>query len=158
MKFIEDEVNSSLDVPWVNEYINSIGMADDISAVETIKATAKGLLIICKDFKGFLFRNSTTFNYIQDAIAYWSDNPNPGYSLFGKANRNGKLSLAIDEETFGIFTVEKGGTVIQRLKSDITQSTTDGFNPFIRPNTSVPTTSTKRRGTNGGTDGAKTSH
>lgn len=156
MRFIEDDIQSSNDLPWINEYINGEGKPGDISRVESIKPTVKGLLILCKDFKGFIFSGSRTHNFLSDATTYWRKFPVPGYALYAKALESGKITIAVEESEDGIFTVSKKGEVEIKIKKDSTQSTQENLNPFIPPDLPVPTTSKRRRASEDDTDGAET--
>lgn len=151
MKFIEDDNRSINDLPWVNEYLSGIGEEGDVSPVEEIIPSPKGLIVICKDFKGFLFKNTKIYDRILEATEHWRINPNPGYTLFAQALSSGKIAIAIEESLDGIFSVDKKGKVSVKCGKDTTELDQNNSNPFIRTNIPAPTTSTKRKGTNGGT-------
>lgn len=158
MRFIEEDVRLSQDLPWINEYISVHGQEGDISVVEELILGVKGILVICKEFKGFIFRGTKTFEFLLAAMEYWKEVPQPGYALYGQALATGKIAIALEDSLDTIFTVDKKGKVTCRLKKPITGLTLEESNPFIRPVTTVPTTSRKRKATNGDTDAAEMSH
>jgi len=144
MKFIEEDKPLSSDLPWVNEYINTVGQAGDIALVERLKVTPKGMLVSCQLFKGFIFREQKTFEFLYQAMQYWKEEQRPGYALYGQATSSGKIAIALEDSLDALFLVDKNGGVDIRLKEATTPSPQIESNPFIRTSTSVPTTSKKK--------------
>lgn len=144
MRLIEDEKQSQSELPWVNEYINSLqGEEGDVSPVESFKFGAKGILVLCKDFKGFIFKGTTTYNHLVDAIDVWESNPSLNFRLYGQATSSGKLSIAIEDKGSSVFLINKPGDYSFKCETEGSGSKqVDSTNPFI-PVSPVPTTSGK---------------
>lgn len=147
MRFIEDDKKTQSDLPWASEYLSSIGQEYDISFIEEIVPVTKGLMVIAKDFKGFLFRDSKVYNHIMEATDNWKDFPQPGFAIFARVLPSGKIDIAIDDDSDGIFTVDKRKKVTQKLKKDSGELVQTDSNPFIRQATLVPTTKRKVKDT-----------
>lgn len=147
MKFIEDYQPISDDLPWANEYISSgIGEVNDISQVNELIFTTKGILVLTDLFKGFIFSKSKTYQYIQEAKKFWGENSDPGYSLFAKVESSGKISIAVDTDTFSTFYLESNKKVIIKSKKEKEDlSTGEISNPFIPQGSPVPTTRGKQK-------------
>lgn len=146
MRLIEDEKRDFNDLPWVNEYINSvIGEEGDVSPVSKMFFTAKGLLVLTKDFKGFIFKESKTYRHIYDAIPHWKASPSLPFRLYAQALSSGKLAIAIEDTEDSVLIVDSSnGLSFKSSDGEDGSLGGDSTNPFI-PNLPVPTTSGKTR-------------
>jgi len=147
MRILNPEDNNGNDLPWINEYLQNDGETGDVSLVSEIKLSTKGYIVICKSFKGFLFKDSKLYTYVKEAMEYWKQFPNPGYSIYGVANSNGKIGLAIEDDEEGIFTVDKKAGAIQKVKSQSVLDALPEQNMFIRTQNPSSTRGRKRKDT-----------
>ena len=145
MRLIEDESIKS-ELPWVNEYVNSsTGEAGDVSPITDIKKTTKGLLVLCKDFKGFIFAGQQTYNHLVAAFDVWKSSPNLNFRLYGQATSSGKLAIAIEDKEQSVFLVNKPGDYSFKFSEEGNGSQgVDSTNPFLQ-GSPVPTTSGKAK-------------
>jgi hypothetical protein len=111
-----DQVNQESDLPWVNDYVRTIGEKGDSSVVTRVVSTDKGFLIVCKDFKGFLFNKSSLHGFLSEALEVWIQNSTVNFPLFGIASATGKLELAVDDEIESSDWIKQNNTWEQRLK------------------------------------------
>jgi hypothetical protein len=137
---IGDDDQQGDNLPWINEYLDSSGEPDDVSAVEKVKKTAKGLLVICKDFKGFIFAGSSSYEHLMAAIPVWKELKDLPYQVVGIAQRNGKLGLAVDDEFTCTSYVDKKGNVDFKPVNGTSGLDQQTGNPFLATITIPPTT------------------
>jgi hypothetical protein len=138
-RLVEDD-SSGNNLPWVNEYLDGLGEAEDASRVTSIKKTAKGFLVLCEDFKGFIFDGSKTYSHLLKAIPVWKINKELPFAVFGIAEQNGKLSLATDTDFSCVPIVDKKGNVDFKSPAGDSVSTQEILNPFlVNLNTSLTT-------------------
>lgn len=117
LKFISpNDSENNEDLPWVNEYLNTVGQVGDSSVVRRIVQTPKGYLIISSSFKGFVFNKSTMAKHLTEALAVWITNQTINYPLFAVAVAGGKLQLAIDDEMESSQWLKDNNSWEQRLK------------------------------------------
>lgn len=117
LKTIGEDVPSSQDLPWVNEYLLQEGSVNDASFVKNVRLCETGLLIIATDFKGFLFKRSQIYKFLLEAIEVWVSNTTINYPLYAVTCKGGKLSLAIeDTEAPSIWITEKPGILWEQKR------------------------------------------
>lgn len=148
LKRIETTESRSDDLPWVGDYVmdnpERIGTA---LWVEEIFQTPKGYLVVCSDFKGFVFRDSAMFKFLGEALELWLGkvvDPNP---LFAIAAKSGKIELAIDDEMPKSYWSKDGRRWIQKRgkdKASTFKPTT--VNPLL-PSPSLETSTRKAKTT-----------
>jgi hypothetical protein len=130
-------------LPWVNAYLESVGEVDDASRVVSIKKTAKGYLVLCEDFKGFIFSGSKTYDALSVAFPVWKQHKELPFAIFGIAEMSGKLSLAVDNDFTVVPIFDKKGSV--DFKSPLGDSPLPQMtsNPFLN-NLITPLTTESR--------------
>lgn len=141
--FVTPDSNDE-DLPWVNEYVVTVGKVGDSFPVVSIKKSSRGLLILTDSFKGFLFAKSEIYKFLLDALSQWTTNAAIAYPLFAIALDGGKLTLAVDDEMQPSTWVEdkKGVSWEQKLsRKKQSGSNPIASNPFLP--TPPPTTSGK---------------
>jgi len=100
MSLLEFPVDVSKDdaIPWANDYIDQGGMPNSTTLVCHVRRSAKGIIVIGEDFKGFLFKGSSIHDFLLEALEAWITNGTVNYPLFAIALDNGKINLAVDDE------------------------------------------------------------
>jgi hypothetical protein len=86
------------ELPWVNEYLDDGGEPNTASFVTDVRKSAKGIMVIAEDYKGFLFKNSSIHDFLLEALDAWITNGTINYPLFAIALEDGKVNLAVDDE------------------------------------------------------------
>jgi hypothetical protein len=145
LKRIGLEESSSYEVPWIKDFYLAGGEIGDSSFVESIKKTEKGYLILCQEFKGFLFGNSSITKYLEEALKVWTSSSNQSFPLYAIAEKGGKISLAIDdtESATNWLMTAKDSSWEQRRKKEVESSSiSEQSNPFLL--TPPPTSNGKR--------------
>jgi len=127
---IISESDDPKDLPWVNDYIDSIGDADDSFLVSDIKKTASGYLILTSRFKGFIFKDSKLHGFLSEAIPLWKHQKELPYAVFGIALSNGKIDLAVDRDYTSVPIVDKKGNVTLKSPDAIDASSQQESNIF----------------------------
>lgn len=156
MKFIEDVKPDDKDLPWANEYVESYGQEEDIAKVFKLIPGSKGILVITEHFKGFIFKGSSTYDYLLDAIEAWKKDGRLPFCLFAQVLANGKIRIGVDDKSECIAIVDKRGTTDFKFPKD-----EDGLresrssNPFI-PGSPAPTMSASTKATDKSSPKAKT--
>jgi len=134
LKRIGLEESSSYEVPWIKDYFLAGGEIGDSSYVESVKKTEKGYLILCQDFKGFLFGNSSITKFLEEALKEWTSQNTKAYPLYAIADKGGKVGLAVDDSELPTDWLEtaKGSSWEQRRKKDqVSTSIGKQSNPFL---------------------------
>lgn len=148
MRFIEELKTDDRDLPWANEYLDGYGQAEDISKVFKLIPGTKGILVLTELFKGFIFKGSTTHDYLLDAIQVWKQDGRLPFLLFAQVLESGKIRVAVDDQGECVVVVDKRGNVEFKFpKDDSGSEETPSNNPFIL-GSPVPTMSadTKDKG------------
>jgi hypothetical protein len=145
MRFIEEIDSKSDDLPWVNEYLNTIGESGDICKVVNLRVTPKGILIIGELFKAFIFRGSQTYSFLLEAIPAWKLQGSLPFCLCIQADSSGKGRVAVDDKEECIAIVsDKSKVDFKFPKQDNGTTTKTSTNPFL-VGSPVPTTKSKSR-------------
>lgn len=142
---ITAEEQSSDDLLWANEYVDTIGEAGDASRVVQLKNGQKGFLVLCQDFKGFLFKGSKTYDAIQAAIPVWKENAKLPFAVIAIVQQNGKIQIAVDDEFECTCVVDKKGNVDFKYEATRSQSDQEMSNPFLQGLNSPLTTESRAR-------------
>jgi hypothetical protein len=133
------------DLPWCNEYLTTYSEEEAISRVDSIIPTDKGCLVLCQDFKGMLFRGSTIYSFIQEAIPVWKKEGKLIFGVFASAKKGKKgLSLGTDDEYSCTVNVSKEGRVDFKYEDTEEPSTAKTENPFLKHTISSPPTTRAR--------------
>jgi len=135
------------ELPWVNEYLDDGGEPNTASFVTDVRKSAKGIMVIAEDYKGFLFKNSSIHDFLLEALDAWITNGTINYPLFAIALEDGKVNLAVDDElepsVWVVVTKNKHWTQ-KRKKGKADGLKVPKSNPFLP--TPPPTTARTRRG------------
>jgi hypothetical protein len=120
LRTIGEDISSTNDLPWVNEYLTQGGEINSASFVRNIRTCENGLLVLATDFKGFLFKRSQIHKFLLEAIEVWVSNTTINYPLYAIACKGGKISLAVeDTEKPTVWIVEQKGILWeQKRKKD----------------------------------------
>lgn len=137
---IGDEDSDQSEKPWINEYLDEEGSPGDMSPVLSIKVTHKGMLVLCQDFKGFLFKGSSSYEQILEAIPAWKKQKDLPFQIVGIAQKNGKIGVAIDDEFTCVAIVDKKGSVDFKLPTGTSGQDQQTGNPFLAGLIIPPTT------------------
>jgi hypothetical protein len=145
LKFISpNDSDNSQDLPWVNEYVKTVGDPGDSSLVTKVVKGEKGFLIIAQAFKGFLFSKSSIAKHLEEALEIWITNSVDNYPLFAVASPKGKIELAVDDELESSVWVKTDNTWEQKIKKNQAfGSNTQTSNPFL-PKNPPPTTNGRK--------------
>lgn len=139
---LNDDSNNSDSLPWVNEYLENGGEPDTASRVVSIKKTAKGFIIITREFKGFAFDGSKLFKDLQEAMPIWKQQKSLPFALFGIALKNQKIAVGTDTDFECSVTFDKKGNCDFKYSDTVSQSIQDDSNPFLMGMNTPPTTGT----------------
>lgn len=142
VKLNADENNSD-SLPWINEYLDEAGEPGDSARVLSIKRTTKGFLVLCTDFKGFIYSGSNLYKALDAAIPVWKNHKELPYGLFGVAERTGKISIAMDNDFTCVVLVDKKGNCEVKLPASELQSDQADINPFLEAMNIPPTTESR---------------
>lgn len=137
---IGNEESNESNKPWINEYLDEEGSPGDMSPVLSLKVTQKGMLVLCQDFKGFLFKESSSYEQIIEAIPAWKEQKDLPFQVVGIAQKNGKIGVAIDDEFTSVALVDKKGSVDFKLPNGTSGLDPQTGNPFLKGLTIPPTT------------------
>lgn len=96
--------------------------------------SGKGALLQCEAFSCFLFKNSTLFKQMIEALKYYADELGecPGFVVI-PTDLTGKFNCGIDDETT-FFIVNEGGQYLLTDHPTVKQSTVEDGNPFLLAN------------------------
>lgn len=128
-----DDKKSDDDLPWVNEYVEANGTVGDSFLVRKIVRSSKGFIVVTSHFKGFVFKDSAMFGFLNEALSAWVSGNTVNYPLFGIAAKSGKLNLAVDDElTPSVWIYDKKRTYEQK-SPEVEESglTSTPSNPFL---------------------------
>lgn len=147
LKPIGEPNKSGDDLPWVNDYLDGEGKAGDTFPCTRIKLVSKGFIVETFHFKGFLYKDSAIFSYLEEALDAWVSNGGYNYPLFVTANKSGKISLAIDDEgEHTVWLYEKNKKLwTQKIKKEQDSGSEEKPSNPLLP-TPPPTTSSRGRG------------
>ena len=140
---IGDEEFEDSGKPWINEYLDEEGQPGDMSPVLSLKATLKGMLVLCQDFKGFLFKGSSSYEQILAAIPVWKEQKDLPFQIVGIAQSNGKIGMAIDDEFTCVAIVNKKGSVDFKSPTGTSGQDQQNGNPFLKGLIIPPTTESR---------------
>lgn len=143
LRVIQAEKGFSDNLPWVKEYIETVGEPNDSYPVDKIVISGKGALVITCRFKGFLFDGSSILKFLTQALAVWVTNETFNPLLFAIATQDGKINLAIDDASQSVVWTKTGNTFEQKKPEDTNSlSTGETSNPFL---VTSPTVSKSKR-------------
>ena len=63
--------SSEDNLPWVNEFVNQANQKDVSVLVRKLIKGQKGIIVVTSIFKGFLFKNSAIYGFIDEALQKW---------------------------------------------------------------------------------------
>lgn len=141
MKRVEDIKPTEQDLPWANEYLDSVGVAGDVTRVKKIIPGQKGFTIIGSTFKGFLFQGSQLHDFLSDALSFWQTIKILPFGLYIEVLDSGKITLCTEEEEtcIPVFTKKSKTVEIKWQKESESGSQEKPLsNPFI-PQSPSPT-------------------
>lgn len=147
LRRIGTDETTSYEVPWIGDFVKQGGNVGDSCFVESIRLTEKGFLVLCTDFKGFLFSRSAIYGFVAEAIKHWIDRSYVSYPLYGIVEKGNKLVLAVDDQetlTDWIEVSKDTHWEQRRKKAQDGGSKLKPSNPFLL---TPPPTSNGKRGT-----------
>jgi hypothetical protein len=138
LKFFDEE-SSSDNLPWIDKFIDSNPDIEEdyCSPVRRLIQTNKGWLVVTRDYKGFLFKDSKIVSFLEEAISYWRHDPKntvglPGIFLtceqkprlaFDDSFKN--VSITFETKTKLLINWDTGTKSLKK------QSSTVPINPFL---------------------------
>lgn len=146
LRRVNIESDRTDDVPWANEYLDRYPEAqDEAFFVRKLIVGSKGFMVITDDFKAFLFRDSSLFLFLLEAIKLWTARASYSQPLYSTLSSGGRISLAIDdEEEESVWICTKKDKIWEQKRKKEQADGLEGTvsNPFIVP--PPPTTKPKK--------------
>lgn len=138
LKFFDEQTPKGDDLPWVNEFIDENPTVPDdfCSPIQGFIMSTKGWVVLAKDYKGFLFKDSSIAKFLEDAIEYWRQDPKHATNLPGLfLSCEEKPRIAFDDSFSNVtalfegkkkvlITWDKGNKEIKKQKQPLD-------NPFL---------------------------
>lgn len=94
-----DDNTSSDQKPWLEDYLDSCENDEDVvSFVTRIVPRPKGFLVETEAYLGFMFKGTSMYSHLSEALEIWQTDGCSTFPLFGMPDSNGKLIVAIDDE------------------------------------------------------------
>lgn len=138
LKFFDEQPQSTDDLPWVNEFIDSNPeISDDYcSPVQGFISSTKGWIVICKDYKGFLFKDSAICKFLNEAVEYWRIDPKNASNLPGLfLSCEERPRLAFDDTFKNVSVLFEGKKKVlivwDKGNKDIKKPKKPTVNPFL---------------------------
>lgn len=132
-------------VPWLNEYLDSEGIDNIELLVLEVIHSAKGLIVTTREFKAFVFNNSSMFSFLFEALDAWVSRSHPAFPLYACVERR-KLSFGIDTDDKPVNWTRSNKTFTQKMGKQVGDGSNPVQNPFLMLNSS-PTQKTRARKT-----------
>lgn len=100
-----NEQEQSEDLPWLKEYYATRVRAGDDRTYQLITAYdgEKGLLVQTTEFKAFLFRNSSDYRMVVEALTVWVSSKGFQRCLVVKPVSKSKIIFGLDDEIPRVF-------------------------------------------------------
>jgi len=147
LRLIEVQTETSGDLPFLNklgtEFVALVGtnwFIREIIVCET------GYLVITAKFKAFIFKDSTMFGFLKQALEVWTTKQEPSYPLFAEVLQTKKITLAVDDEALDSFWTVNGFRFLQSQSPlELDGSAEETGNPLLPPTTVVPISKRRKR-------------
>lgn len=133
--FNEPSQNEGEDLPWARDWIKSSPIADQPQEVFDCYLGDKGLLIITGEFKMFLFRKQSEFNFLVEALEIWVKTAEPVFPVIAlKVGK--KIALGLNQKAPKVIWNRDESKFYSRRADDTpTLKNTLKTNPFLSPTT-----------------------
>jgi len=133
---IETKSNKHYDnTPWFNAYIENCPEDITLDALSVVKVS-KGLIINTELFKCFLFKDSSIYKFLLEALSEWIMNSSIAFPLVVIVEDE-EFSLGIDDSRQPVIWIQEGKTYQVKKKKQTSKALIQQKNPFI---ISPPTT------------------
>lgn len=143
LKFFDEQSRSNGEVPWVNEFIDSNPDVSDeyCSPIQCFVRSTKGWIVVAKDYKGFLFKDSSICKFLEEAIDYWKADPKNAVNLPGLfLSCESKPRIAFDDSfknLSALFEKNKVLIIWDNGNKDTKKPKKPTVNPFLPPSVST---------------------
>lgn len=138
IQFIDEGSKSSNDseLPWLRDYCNNSGVDFEPCTVTDIYLCDNCLLVITTQFKASVFKRSSTYNFLVEALNVWITTKDGTPDLVCGATKNKKPHLGLDDECPITYWSKDGSHYSKKLPTgDGNASPALGRNPFLPQDT-----------------------
>jgi len=144
LKFFDEQSKSSDDLPWINDFIDENPEIEDdyCSPIQGFVRSNKGWIVLCKDYKGFLFKDSSICKFLEEAIDYWKHDPKNASNLPGLfLSCESKPRIAFDDTFKNVRALFEGKNKVLIIwdsgNKDTKKPKKPTVNPFLPPTQST---------------------
>lgn len=131
--FAEEEVSTSDDSPWHNEYVKDKNNIGNETMILRVVDCAKGLMLLGEDFKDFIFHGKKTAQYLKEALEHYSQFPSDSIPLLMEASKSKNAILGILEDYSGKCVWVKDDKGYRFLDTQASTPVIHTSNPFLLP-------------------------
>lgn len=129
--FLTDDSQESNDLPWANDFIASSGESNINTNIVEIRTSTKGLLLIGRLYKGFVFTGSKSHSQLTEAIDAWKKHTSLPYAVIMTVNEKGRISVGVDDDQQSTVHVGKKGVVSFKYEASASSSEDETANAFL---------------------------
>jgi len=105
LEFISPEDNE-LSLPWARDWYKSHSK-NPISRITSVRIAEKGLLILCEQYKGYIWKGSKMEAPVLKLMNTFQAYSEIQSAVYAQTSSAGTLSVAVDPETVGKFLWEE---------------------------------------------------
>lgn len=131
IQFIDDSSDNLDDLPWSNEFDDGLFDQGNVYRVEKFKLSQKGILTVTRFFKGFVFKGSSTYSLIIEAIGSWKSEQRLDFAIVCAIKSNGKIALATDSAISSVVIFESKKDILFKYEDTDLQPQGKKENPFM---------------------------
>lgn len=119
-------------LPWCNKWVKGNKDYDVPRDVLFCQVYDSGIMVLCKDYKGYLHEGSNQYIHLYEALNVWVGLGTGTCYLQVKADRKGKITVGIDEDRVNHRWVKSEGRFTQiPKKSEATKDMGISSNPLL---------------------------
>lgn len=116
IQFIGEDNGTSNDLPWLKDWINLHQPPYNETAVISVHKSAKGCLVITHQWKAFIFRGTTLYTHLIEALDIWIGATDVVPYLVAIPTESGKTRLGINHDQTIAYWTKEGQAYHQKLQ------------------------------------------
>lgn len=128
------ELSGDGEIPWLTELLKAEPRYNGkMFQVTTVAFSTKGVMVVTKHFKAFLFKSNPYYDFLWEACTVWVENNLPTHALMALVTESSKAKFTLGvEDSLESHWVKKSETLF-KLKSDLQDfsSTQTVKNPLL---------------------------
>jgi hypothetical protein len=131
VEFLNDDSSEKEDLPWANEFLEIGGEAGTLTTVTELIPGKKGIILIGKEYKGFLFQGSKLHDFIIAAMPSWKLAKELPFAVVMSVRSSGKIDVGVDHDQSCTVYVDKKGKFSLKPLGIVSSSQESASNPFL---------------------------